>query len=54
MYEEFEAISVKIVKKLPHNVVIQIASSVWKSGSKDIRDVLKIAKLCNRLMEKRT
>jgi hypothetical protein len=27
--------------------MIQIASSVWKTGSKDIRDVLKIAKLCN-------
>jgi hypothetical protein len=29
------------------NAIIQIASSVWKTGSKDIRDVLKIAKLCN-------
>jgi hypothetical protein len=29
------------------NAVIQIASSVWKTGSMDIRDVLKIAKLCN-------
>jgi Holliday junction resolvasome RuvABC ATP-dependent DNA helicase subunit len=47
-YEEFEAISVRIIKKLPQNTIIQIASSVWKSGSKDIRDVLKIAKLCNR------
>ena len=28
-------------------MIIQIASSVWKTGSKDIRDVLKIAKLCN-------
>jgi Holliday junction resolvasome RuvABC ATP-dependent DNA helicase subunit len=46
-YEEFEAISVRIIKKLPQNMIIQIASSVWKSGSKDIRDVLKIAKLCN-------
>jgi holliday junction DNA helicase RuvB len=46
-YEEFEAISIRIIKKLPQNVVIQIASSVWKTGSKDIRDVLKIAKLCN-------
>src|ERR671930_738570 len=46
-YEEFETISVRITKKLPQNAVIQIASSVWKSGSKDIRDVLKIAKLCN-------
>jgi hypothetical protein len=27
---------------------MQIASSaVWKAGSKDIRDILKIAKLCN-------
>jgi MoxR-like ATPase len=41
-YPEFEAISVRIVKKLPQNTVIQIASSVWKSGSRDIRDVLKI------------
>jgi len=46
-YPEFEAISVRIIKKLPQNTVIQIASSVWKTGSKDIRDVLKIAKLCN-------
>jgi MoxR-like ATPase len=46
-YQEFEAISVRIVKKLPQNVVIQIASSVWKTHSRDIRDVLKIAKLCN-------
>ena len=46
-YEEFEAISVRIIKKLPQNAIIHIASSVWKSGSKDIRDVLKIAKLCN-------
>jgi Holliday junction resolvasome RuvABC ATP-dependent DNA helicase subunit len=46
-YEEFEAISLRIIKKLPLNVVIQIASSVWKTGSKDIREVLKIAKLCN-------
>jgi DNA polymerase III sliding clamp (beta) subunit (PCNA family) len=45
-YPEFEAISVRIVKKLPQNTVIQIASSVWKSGSRDIRDVLNIAKLC--------
>jgi hypothetical protein len=27
---------------------IQIASSVWKIGSRDIRDVLKISKLCNQ------
>jgi MoxR-like ATPase len=46
-YKEFEAISVRIIKKLPQNAVIQIASSVWNAGSKDIRDVLKIAKLCN-------
>jgi replication-associated recombination protein RarA len=46
-YPEFEAISVRIIKKLPRNMIIQIASSVWKTGSKDIRDVLKIAKLCN-------
>jgi MoxR-like ATPase len=46
-YEEFEAISIRIIKKLPQDTIIQIASSVWKTGSKDIRDVLKIAKLCN-------
>src|SRR5919197_1849423 len=45
--EEFEAISLRTLKKLPQNAVIEIASSVWKSGSRDIRDVLKIAKLCN-------
>src|SRR5919199_1035686 len=46
-YEEFEAISIRIVKKLHQNSIIQIASSVWKTGGKDIRDVLKIPKLCN-------
>ena len=46
-YPEFEAISVWVLKRLPQNTVIQIASSVWKTGSGDIRDVLKIAKLCN-------
>src|ERR671931_1106303 len=46
-YEEFEAISVRTLKKLPQNAVIQIASCVWKSGSIDIRDVVKIVKLCN-------
>ena len=46
-YPEFESISVRIIKKLPQNTVIQIACSVWKSGSRDIRDVFKIAKLCN-------
>ncbi|MFL6384901.1 MAG: hypothetical protein ACJ712_08020, partial [Nitrososphaeraceae archaeon] len=46
-YKEFEAISVRIIKKLHRSAIIQIASSVWKTGSKDIRDVLKIAKLCN-------
>jgi MoxR-like ATPase len=45
-YPEFETISVRIIKKLPQNTVVQIASSVWKTGSRDIRDVLKIAKLC--------
>jgi hypothetical protein len=29
-YEEFEAISVRTIKKLPQNVVVQISSSVWK------------------------
>ena len=39
-YPEFEGISTRIVNKLPQNTVIQIASSVWKTGSRDIRDVL--------------
>jgi len=46
-YEEFEGIALRLIKKLHPNAVIQIASSVWKTGIKDIRDVLKIAKLCN-------
>jgi holliday junction DNA helicase RuvB len=46
-YEQFEAISIRIIKKLHQNAVIQIASSVWKTGSRDIRDVLKTSKLCN-------
>jgi holliday junction DNA helicase RuvB len=46
-YPEFEGISTRIINKLPQNTVIQIASSVWKAGNRDIRDVLKIAKLCN-------
>src|ERR671926_74105 len=46
-YPEFEDISTRIVNKLRQNSVIHIASSVWKSGSRDIRDVVKIAKLCN-------
>jgi Holliday junction resolvasome RuvABC ATP-dependent DNA helicase subunit len=45
-YEEFKAISLRTIRKLPQNVIIQIASSVWKTGSRDIRDVLKISKLC--------
>jgi MoxR-like ATPase len=47
-YEEFEGIALRLIKKLHPNAVIQIASSVWKTGSRDIRDVLKIAKLCNQ------
>jgi MoxR-like ATPase len=47
-YEEFEAII-----KLPQNTVIQLASSMWKLGSRDIRDVLKIAKLCNPSIQKK-
>jgi MoxR-like ATPase len=46
-YPDFEAVSVRLIKKLPQNTIIQIASSLWKVGSRDIRDVLKIAKLCN-------
>ena len=38
-YKEFEAILVRIIKKLPQNAVIQIASSVWKTGSRDIREM---------------
>src|ERR671939_304277 len=33
-YEEFETISTRLIKKLPQNAVIQIASSVWKAGSR--------------------
>ncbi|MFL6319144.1 MAG: hypothetical protein ACJ72Q_01605 [Nitrososphaeraceae archaeon] len=44
---EFETISVRLIKKLHQNAVIQIASSVSKTCSRDIRDVIKIAKLCN-------
>src|SRR5919199_476047 len=29
-YEEFEAISVRIIKKLPQDTIMQIASAVWK------------------------
>jgi MoxR-like ATPase len=46
-YEEFEGIALRIVKKLSQNTVIQIASSLWRMDSRDIRDVLKIARLCN-------
>jgi replication-associated recombination protein RarA len=46
-YEEFEGIALRLIKKLYPNAVIQIASSIWKTGSRDIRDVLKVAKLCN-------
>ncbi|HJT48595.1 MAG TPA: hypothetical protein VJ729_10485 [Nitrososphaeraceae archaeon] len=45
--QKFEDISTRIVNKLPQNTVIQIDSSVWKAGSMDIRNALKIAKLCN-------
>ena len=47
IYEEFEGIALRLIKKLHPNTVIQITSSVWKAGSRDIRDVLKIAKLSN-------
>ena len=49
-YEEFEKVSIRIISKLPQNVIVQIvqiACSIWKSGSRDIRDILKIAKLIN-------
>jgi MoxR-like ATPase len=46
-YEEFEGIALRLISKLHPNIVIHIASSVWKTGSRDIRDVLKIAKLSN-------
>jgi MoxR-like ATPase len=41
-YEEFEGIAVRLIKKLHPNIVVQITSSVWKAGNRDIRDVLKI------------
>jgi NH3-dependent NAD+ synthetase len=44
---EFETISVRLIKKLHQNAVIQIALSVSKTCSRDIKDVIKIAKLCN-------
>jgi MoxR-like ATPase len=47
-YEIFEGIALRLINKLHPNVIIQIASSVWKIGSRDIRDVLKISKLCNQ------
>jgi MoxR-like ATPase len=37
-YREFEYISTRIVNKLPRSTVIQIASSVWKVGSRDKRE----------------
>jgi MoxR-like ATPase len=37
-YPEFEYISTRIVNKLPRSTVIQIASSVWKVGSRDKRE----------------
>jgi len=42
-------IVMKIIRKYIQTTkcCIQIASSVWKTGSRDIRDILKIAKLCN-------
>jgi hypothetical protein len=46
-YAEFENISTRIVNKLSRSTTIPIATSVWKAGSKVMRDVLKIAKLCN-------
>jgi Holliday junction resolvasome RuvABC ATP-dependent DNA helicase subunit len=46
-HKEFEGIALRLIKKLHPNAVIQIDSSTWKIGSRDIRDVLKIAKLCN-------
>jgi hypothetical protein len=41
-YEEFETISVRLIKKLHQNAVIQIASSVWKTGSKNINRLISI------------
>ena len=42
-----EGIALRLIKKLRAITVIQIAASVWRKGSRDIRDVLKIAELCN-------
>ncbi|MFL6328737.1 MAG: AAA family ATPase [Nitrososphaeraceae archaeon] len=36
-YEESEGIALRLIKKLHPTVVIQIGSSVWKTGSRDIR-----------------
>jgi MoxR-like ATPase len=41
-YPEFEAISVRMINKLPQNTIIRITSSVWKTGSRDIRDVARL------------
>jgi hypothetical protein len=51
---EFETISVRLIKKLHQNAVIQIASSVSKTCSRDIKDVIKIAKLCIHPIQKKT
>ena len=45
IYLEFGDISTRIINKLPRSTTIQIASSVCKAGSRDIRDVLKIEAL---------
>lgn len=47
-YEEFELIA---VKKLPHiskKLAPYIALTIWESGSKSIRDVIKIGKLAQQ------
>ncbi len=42
-YPEFEDISTRIVK-IVSSTIIQIGSSVWKSGSRDVMDVVNTAK----------
>ena len=44
-YEEFEGIALRIVKKLPQNTVIQIASSVWKSGEQGYKRCTEDSKI---------
>src|ERR671926_543179 len=44
-YPEFEGISTRMVNKLPQNTVIQIASSVWKSGEQGYKRCTEDSKI---------